>query len=742
MPILGALLKAAAIVCATLLPWAVFAQTLSLPDAFDTGGRHVASGIESLDVSPAYREAHRQEAFSTPSELEELFVEVPGQRYDISSYSRYNMKLPRLSGGFRFRESPPAGKALRIAIVQTDRFELAMRSGESGYLLKYLPNFHDAWALYEATQKENQFRLEPTALLATDGGRYRRSGRGSIVLHFRPGWILVTRGENVLLESPIEGDPHTWTLEIATTALLREIRWIDDFDVPEVDDAFVPMRTASGEAIRPSDENWTVSLDEGGTIEKLPDGKVRLSVDGQSGVIQAKAALPVAEAFAYTFEIESPTPKTGVTLLDSEGRSIAAIGFFRHNESRRIVFAPDKPESADDRRSFDARNRIAPLIAARQWYRLIVVGGAVNWEFSPDGRRWSRVQPGGEPCEGKPVAFALYASPGNEHREITLCRARLETLRRTSRLANRVPKDLVPHELITNDRVRPWEDARNAAKPATVAFRDWVYACNVRRLLENRSLFASRRVLFELLESVRIDDSLSWDERAEVLAELTRIMPAYDWGTWHEFTESIEATFLDWARQGMTQPYRKAARFVDRMIYWTEWDRTAYLPAALRHEIFESAVSGDRRAMGELCASAMCRCPVNEMEHLLPGPREMLRTAAARAAASWKELKYLPVDSRPSRMPPSRLEVGKEAFNLTTEITAGLRDGDTSAVLALVENRYRPEVGRLPAPDDSLHWLSFDEWVRRLIDAKPELGEKLRQDYSAALQLRVQECIK
>ncbi|WP_460167235.1 outer membrane protein assembly factor BamB family protein [Thermostilla marina] len=708
-----------------------------------TNESRVESADEPASISPAFLESHRQENLSTPSELEELLGEVPGQRYDISSYSRYNMKLPRLSGGFRFRESPPPGKALRIAIVQTDNFELAMRSGTSGYVLKYLPAFHDAWALYEAVHEKDQFRLEPTALLATDSGRYRRSGHGSVVLHFRPGRLVVTRGKNVLLEAPVDGDPRDWILEIATTALFREIRWIDDFDVPEVSDSFIQVSTTSGnEAVQPSDWTWTVTPDVAAKVERMADGAVRLVVDGQSGVVQAMTSLPVNEVFAYTFEIESPTPKTGIALLDVEGRAIAALGFFRHNETRGTVFAPDKPASADDRRSFDRRNRIAPLIASRQWYRMIVAGGSVNWEFSRDGRAWSRVQPGGEPCEGKPVAVALYASPGKEHREITLCRLRFETLRETSRLAARVPRDVISDELIADDRVRPWNEARDMARPEGIPVRDWLYACNVRRLLENRSWFASRRVLFDLIDTVRHDDSLSWNERSQVLAELARILPAYDWGTWHEFSESIEPTFLDWARQGLSQPYQKAARFVDSSMYWTEWDRTAYLPAALRHEIFESMASGDSFALGELCAAAMCRCPVNEMEHLLPGPREMLRAAAARAAASWERLKYLPVDSRPSRMPPSRLEVTKEAFNLTTEINAGLREGGNAAVHALVENRYGAGVGCLPAPKDPAHWLSFDEWVRRLIHAEPALGQRIREEYSAALQLRTQECIK
>ncbi len=175
------------------------------PEEFRTPWSHVAAARAE---TPAFAEVCFDDF---PLQQQGVDVEELGQWLEAASPGSLRIRprsggAPRVEGVAKLRPAWRENVALRLALLQPSGFKIHVVAGDGGVTLQ---NYGERWAAYRTTISPGQPLPQPVALVATDEGRFRRSGGGVFAMHHHDGQLVLTRGNIRLLTAPLPRRPAT-----------------------------------------------------------------------------------------------------------------------------------------------------------------------------------------------------------------------------------------------------------------------------------------------------------------------------------------------------------------------------------------------------------------------------------------------------------------------------------------------------------------------------------------------------
>jgi len=378
--------------------------------------------------SAAFDDFDDEQEFPSEDALKKLITPVEGHNGRFEKQQVDRRQARQIRGLFRLTPPWSDGDALRFSFVESGGFRFHLWNGQQGVTLALYQHHHQTWAAYAATREGNEPKPKELILQATDGGRYRRCGVGTLVVHHRDGNLVLTRGDVTLLSVPFRGPPAEVYLDIADHVKVRGLAMLRSPGVP----AAPGPRPVVFRSDKPAELAWTFQPPEGLFWNKLPDGRMELFAGEKSPAAQAGVRLVKPGLYEFVFVVEDPDPCAGIYLGNEEGKQLCRLAFFEHKQTKRTMFGPLNPgDNWTVERWADAANQPAPFVGSRQWFRLTVGGGVAKVWTSGDGVHWSPPAPTAETLEGACTQVGLYCLATPRKRAIKLARIevrRLETL--------------------------------------------------------------------------------------------------------------------------------------------------------------------------------------------------------------------------------------------------------------------------------------------------------------------------
>jgi hypothetical protein len=150
---------------------------------------------------------------------------------------------------------------------------------------------------------------------------------------------------------------------------------------------------------KPAMLDWQMSASkdpdpaQAGRLEKLDDGRVRLSAAGKGNSVQATATVGPLGLHQYAFEVEDASPGAGVLLASAEGEALARLEFSTAADGQ-LTFGVQEAPGREPKKYSHADKQAVPYSGRRHWFRLLLAAGMFRVWTSPDGITWSLVSPG------------------------------------------------------------------------------------------------------------------------------------------------------------------------------------------------------------------------------------------------------------------------------------------------------------------------------------------------------------
>jgi len=716
LPILAVLVGGLPQVCPNSITWAAPPQEAVAPAGFD--------------------DFDDQQDYPSQEMLERLLRSVENERSEIKPRQWDRVQACQISGLFQLNKPWDANSVLRFSFLEAHHsLQFHLWNGAQGVTLTYLPGFHHTWTAYAATREGNAPKPRDLVLWATDNGRYRRCGLGTLELHYHNRHLVLTRGDIVLVSVPFREPPAEVYLE-CQSAVVRGLVMVQSTGVA----APAETHPIAFRSEKPAELDWTVASQEGCSWNKLPDGRVELVAAEKSPAFQAGTRVVKPGLYEFIFLVEDPEPGCGVYLGNEEGRQLCRLAFFRHHQTGRAVFGPLPPGSSDMDRWFDQKHQPAPFVGQRQWFRITAGAGTVKLWTSGDGESWSQYAPTAETLEGACTQVGLYGIASRDKRAIKL--ARLE-VRRLDALMSLAPEeirdrvDVAP--LVKAGDVSAWEQLVAQGRPADVPADMWWQACMVRTLSENPRLSLGQDLLDRLQETV-LAAPRDLEEKLRLLDETALLMhPSHNRPT-ERLAQHYQQLGLLLVRQGYDSPFTAISRAMLRSSLWTDHRLPVFYEQLLRQEIFVKL--GENR-LPEL--DALCRrvCYWNRT-----GRRDG-------DAASWSEqVRHLvfwaesqvtgraPKDAEQQVVGPSPwrhplvVTPTREGYNIFAEFSAALEGQTYREACQILASAAQPaSLGLLPDKDHRL-WVSLPVAVALTLREHPPLRQAMQEGFGPLGELR------
>jgi outer membrane protein assembly factor BamB len=584
-------------------------------------------------------------------------------------------------------------------------------------------------------------RPQTWAFWAGDDGRFRRSGGGTVELHYEDGSLVLTRGDVALLSVPLPGPPSDVFFD--GQAQLRGLALLRAHGLP-------PAPTLNPIVVRnerPAGLEWREPAVAGMRLSKLEDGRVELASEPGSQRGLVSAAICPAGIYEYMVEVEDPQPGTGVFFGDEAGEPLCRIGFMRDKTSSRTccLALSGRVTNLEDR-PFNFDRQSVPYCGPRQQFRVVLGAGVARVWTSGDGLRWSVIPEwvirGGGQCR----RIGLCCFPARKRRSIKL---RSVVIRRLDALSALAPGEIdnrstLPPE--TEDAQR-WLQQVDAGCPAGVAPRPWRRACIVRMLASCSSVNLGQPLLHQLLDDLS-GEPLAWETRVRVLEQAGLMMDVSD----NNNVLRQAATYEELGNLLLqTDPQSAFTRIVHLALDLPAWSLNsnkldAFPPELLRHELL-SAVYRQRWAD----VDGLCR----RLQYWNPGRRYWSNPPSyaaavgylldwAQAEAAWRLQSHR--DS--AKPPPSSVghplleRLNKEGYTIAAEFQAALASRSYREACQIIgEMGNLPSVGLVPDPADPALLTSLNVMAQSAIRDVPPLRAMMEEHAHELGQLRVRQAI-
>ncbi len=702
-----------------------------------------ASGTAALAPGP-FGDFDDEKDYPTPDALRAILGQVPGQRYEISERKRGNNRpVGHVAGLFRLNLPWPDRAALRLSLWEPDPLELHLWNGREGVTLRCHRHFHYSWAAYGTTREEGKPQPAEMTLWATDEGRYRRVGIGTVEVHYREGNLTLARGDLPLLTVPMDGPPREVFLE--TAGQVRGLAMVRSTVVPEPPRGTpVVLRVTD-----PAELEWQADLPEGVTLNRLEDGRVELRArertqDAQSGIEVCDRGL-----HEFTFEVEDADPGTGVFLAGGDGTQLYRVGFFRHRETGRTMFGLLPAWQREIDRSHDVR-RLVPFAGPHQWLRVIVGAGVIKLWTSGDGVHWTQVAPAAQTAEGTCRQVGLYCLAHDKPRAIKLSAFEV---RRLDALDSLVPYTVRKQvELLFESEseafvkaanLEAWEARAAGLRTPDVGVEEWWRACALSTLAGNPPLALAQPLLDRLLET-GLAQTYRLDEGLRILDEAALVYNNSDWNAVDRLSAHYEQLGRKLAPRGDADLFSAISRALMRCPFWTERGHTAFSHWLLRHELLTKIGEDRWTEVAETCRRLAHWGRVQQD----PPPFD----AHVRHLAEWgagQAAEYVPEvgRDRPAGVPlrwrhPLLVRPSREGFNVLAELEAALKDEAYREACQVISMSVgREGLGLLPDGEDDRLWTSLPLAVELAMRQYPTLRESMQQEFGPVGALRVKQAI-
>lgn len=658
------------------------------------------------------------------------------------------------------------GRSLWLKLVKAERLAILIRNRQSAVLLRLYPSYHQAWAAYAVDNDVAvPSAVRPLELLATDNGRYRRSGGGSVAVHWASGQVVLSRGNLRLLTVPFPAKPGEVVLD--GDFRLQDCRWHDFSSLPE--DDVLAFNAGNGAAISPRNTDSPPGKSGPGTahvsattevfrpplesaarmawenlggespvpLEPLPDGSVRLAAPPGREPAYAAFALPDAVLYDVRLEIGRATAGSGIFLADQERKPICGLQFDR-TPSEGILWLG----FSDARRGVETKNRdpgreIIPVTRGKLYVRLLWGAGTVKWMVSPDGTHWSLCGPHAERIDRKPMMLGVFLTSGNQDRVLEL---RGISLREDILLPDWPSREwlgLVPQGVARAENIYRWWPEVRMARPLGAPVAAWTAACAWKTLAENPFPWLYPDLLRAYWLAV-LDSDIPFAEKLRGSRILAGYMNARDWGVWNLFYERMEEAAIEAARRGEKNVFEAHSELMIRTPLWTEWQRTAFSDALFRGELFTHIYHGEDQAAADLALQPLFWAVPGD-DFVSPSMRRLSRGALARHPRYCPPGLAIGAESADPSGPVT--DDDKDAYAFRRELDAMLREQAWSEaaerIWTVCVSKTPPSFFPHPDRDDLL--LGMSCLVRVLEERHPELKEALSHRSEEQSQVLVRE---
>jgi outer membrane protein assembly factor BamB len=662
--------------------------------------------------------------------------------------------------------------ALRLAVANPTAFKIHVYAGQDAVTLQYYDRPRPSWAAYAVNRRDNNTRPQRLAFVGQDSDRYSRSGWGTFSLHYDDGQLILTRGNVRLLSVPLAAEPAE--IYFDGRAAWRGITMFRCGPVPAEEE----QRTLALKVEKPAKVRWFETLPRGASLERLDDGRLRLS--SKRAATEARVSLPTNEPGLYELvvQVDDPTPGAGIYLGQADGQPIYRLGFFSHRPTSRIVCEALPPRGGRGAVDVDPEQQPVPLVGKEQWFRLIAGLGTFKCWTSADGRSWARL-PGPPPQGLPPQGFAsvgLYCLGDDQtrtlgvtetERHITLRHLELRELGGISSLASAEAREKARCFDSVADPAA-WLQMVSETQPAKLAADDWRRACAIRTLAGSPPRGVAKHILLSMVrealhqrgppetrlrlldeagllwdgwkaEEVRDFDAM-YDRLGELLVREGRprvfetLVPAVARSTiCSEKPLQIvpgAAVHADLLRRVGASQWPEALTLFHEHAYW---HRAGAAPTSQRDNLgrwvdWAAAVAYRSRQPASALASAQ------------------RAVAAANAGQKPPEAdeKPLAAGERPTFHPnwqhPLVEHISKEGFNALAEFQAAL-DGEAydDVCQLITQMNLQASLGLLPDGKDRDLFVSLPRAVALAMQQQPALKQAMRDKFGGVATLRVRQ---
>lgn len=469
-------------------------------------------------------------ALPTRQSLQAWFETVPGHGLRWSDTRVPAGVCATFEGVMRLKAPLGEDRVLRLAIDNFPRLQLHFFSGRTGVTLVWA-NDDPRWSAYSVTRESEHALPNAWRLAATDGGRSRRAefrAAGAWELRYRDGYLVINRGDIVLLRVPFAETPRDVYFQGRATfyglALARSVdgppvapQWPDEAPLPPQNEA----------TTLPPPDQWARSLEDSTRWLKTTEGEWRLETDGAKSRGWAAVALPRVGLHEIIVRWRNPSIGAGLFLGTEKDppQQVLRVVQDKRSGQRALAWCGN-----DDRIETTLPNpveSIAPLTHDSPWIRFVVGCGLLRAWQSGDGMHWVELP-----------QLARLGTRGLTHlgmhhvgaqKPATQAIAQIWT-RPLAALTQSADASLVVDSsaLLAATDFANWERAADQGRPQSAGERAWTRACAAATLAAGTNGNWNAAVLERWLDALEPD--LPLENRFAIYQEAATLLDIPDGG--------------------------------------------------------------------------------------------------------------------------------------------------------------------------------------------------------------------
>ncbi|MDW8038681.1 MAG: PQQ-binding-like beta-propeller repeat protein [Thermoguttaceae bacterium] len=698
---------------------------------------------------------------SWPEEKDLLAILAPvaGQEARIEQAHWHEQRSCRLVGLWRLQTPWQPGTALRLWLVEREHGSIQIHfwAGQKGATFRYYPDFHQSWVAFMTQRTGNQPQPEMLAFCATDQGRYRRTGLGSVAIYWHGGRLSLVRGDVPLVSLPFAEQPQEVYLQ--GRAVVRGICMFPAADGPPKDSwAAGRWQADAGLLIDLPRLAWQTGPQEKARFRAFPDGSVEWSADARSGDVQAMAPIVPAGIYQWTFQVDEPQPGTGILWANARGEVQARLSFFRDRATGRTTFGLVPGWHREVDRQYEQR-RPTPWIDSGRWFRLVHGAGVVKLFTSPDGQVWSQTEPEEVRISEPLTQIGLFCWDGQQARRIRLRNLSVERLEVLESFVQEEVRQKVTELLQKMDpnaaeapwkasNLQEWDKRLEACRPPAVLPEEWRRAWMVYILTVGPIPGWGPQMLYQLAREL-VDQANQVDSGLRLLEQLGLLFPAAsDWQAAEQWASCYERLARKAEDLQMSGAYPVFWRSFVLAPFWPQRDWPPVLERLIWYELVRGMSEERLTEVAALCRRLRFRA---RPEILLrrevpwkPQTEHLIRIAEDFCAR--RRLPVVPDRPLPEQSDyrPLLLEQwAREAYNVRGEWEAALANGQFREACLVLQGVSRAALeGLLPDSQDPQLLTSLAALAARTVEQSPALGRLMEEEFGGRGRLRLQQAIQ
>ncbi|MEE3369962.1 MAG: PQQ-binding-like beta-propeller repeat protein [Planctomycetota bacterium] len=633
-----------------------------------------------------------------------------------------------LQGRVRLRPPLRSDVTLRLGFERLDQFTLRAWSGLNGVSLVYRSGDKGGWEGYLLQRAEGQSTPSLRQLVVRDEGRWLRrevSSGQPLALRYRAGHLLLSCGQTVLLQVPMQGEPRDVYMKGSAVVRGIDLLRTEGGPVAEADPADA-RRSLRLEALR-----WT-----GGQLAEVDPGGFTTLSAGQGGAVWA--TLPMVGLTEVVVELVDAHAGLGVFLGGRQGRPRCVVRLLPPGEDAAgAQFSHVAPTTAAQVVAISPGDKAAASqLQSPQWVRFLVGCGGVRGWVSSDGVRWLSL--GRVPLASARLATFGFTVPAESTTK------RISVRRVTSRLLpgldmftslDEAVKGLKLDDLL---QMKDWKFLIEQARPPAVAAEDWAAACALRTLRNDSTVPYATQLMGLVLDWV-MASGLENRSRFQTLQTAMRLLDLSESHRLVAMIDRFHRLAEDWSRVQGAEPYRLVRQALLQLPVVTSGVFQVTRFEALRNELlYEMSAGTADRVLAVIQRAGFDRTAGTLQE------KDWLAWSQSHARG---QVMDQTTDEAAVRIPrdwehPLVVDVHRETYNALAELHALVTDGalaDASEWLANLD--LQKLNGLAPDPEDRNLWVSLPLSLRLLCRQVPGLAQTLNERHGDLIRLRLEEAM-